>query len=399
VVAKTRGCSIRRSPAKVSVQYGRGFARATASAAAAPSSTHVFVKRSPSVMSACAAASSWSEPTSPRPSPRPASWSANCSHAAPTPRGAGTVATASRSTRPARPRTQPTLHDSVELDERQARDRRNRPGRRRTAVSPTREGFRRSLLGPARRARRHRRADLHRAARLVRRIAAWHSPGAWLGALKLHPNLADECRGIIKVPLFLAIMSVLAGYADHHNGRGISVAHSTVAKLVGHCPKTVQRACDAAGQLGALRLVLRGCDMTINQRGAVLEHYRDRANPRRRWRSLPNFYAATMPASLAALAPRRQPPTLPSPRGSLASTVEKPRRQQLAVHQPVGSRFSVRGSVALPERTTFSPSCGQRAAEHREQPVRTGAGRPITPQRQEPRFVSTAKLWSPLVAN
>jgi hypothetical protein len=214
-------------------------------------------------------------------------------------------------------------------------------------------------------------------------IAAWHSASAWLGALKLHPNLAAECRGIIKVPLFLAIMRVLAGYADHHNGRGIAVAHATVAKLVEHCPKTVQRACEIAVRLGALRLVLRGCDMSINQRGAVLQHYRDRTNPRRRWRSLPNFYAATMPASLAALAPRRGPATKPSPHGPLASTVENPHPLQLAVHQPVGVQLSGKCPVPLFERTTFSPTCGQPAPRPREQRMRTGAARPTTPQQQE----------------
>ncbi len=214
-------------------------------------------------------------------------------------------------------------------------------------------------------------------------VAAWHSPSAWLGALKLHPQLAEECRGIINVDLFLAIMRVLGGYADHHNGRGIAVAHPTVAKLVERCPKTVQRACEIAERLGALRLVLRGGDMSIDQRGAVLEHYRDRADPRRRWRCLPNFYAATMPASLAALAPRRGPAAKPSRHGHVACTVDKQPAAAGIVHLPVGDHFGSKSKVALIKRSTFTPPCGQLTTQHTKEPMRTGASRPTTPQRQQ----------------
>jgi len=136
-------------------------------------------------------------------------------------------------------------------------------------------------------------------------------------------------------------------------------------------------------RLGALRLVLRGGDMSIDQRGAVLDHYRDRADPRRRWRCLPNFYAATMPASLAALAPRRPAATKPSRHGHAASTVDKQPDAARIVQLPVGDHFGLKRAVPLFERSTFTPPCGQLTTKHTEEQMRTGASRPTTPQRQE----------------
>ncbi len=143
-------------------------------------------------------------------------------------------------------------------------------------------------------------------------LPCWYSSEAWLGAAKLHPDLVAECKaGNVAVPTFLGVMEQLAEHADRRTGRNIAVCHTRVAASIGREAKTVQRARRVAERLGLLVLVLTGADMTLNQRGAVLEHYR-RGTDSRTWRSLPNFYAAVMPASVTRHVPRR--PVDPRPR-------------------------------------------------------------------------------------
>ena len=191
-------------------------------------------------------------------------------------------------------------------------------------------------------------------------LPAWHSRGAWLGAVRLHPGLPDACHArAISVDLCLQVLHELTRYGDHTTGRDIAVSHDTVAAAIGRSSKTVQRACRAAESLGVLRRVLTGTDMSLPQRIAVLGHY-SRGTPGHRWRALPNFYAALMPPSLAALAHAARPAAKPARGASHAGTVDNHRPSPPAVHLPEGSRPPQRPADPLNLRTTpFEPPCAQ----------------------------------------
>lgn len=207
-------------------------------------------------------------------------------------------------------------------------------------------------------------------------LPAWHSRGAWLGALKVHPRLLEACARLVKPPLFLEIMRELSGHADPATGRDIAVVHADVAVAIGVCTKTVQRACTIGYRLGALHLVAEGGEMAINQRAAVLAHY-DRGQPRRRWRKLPNFYAAVMPAHLAALAAPAPAKAAAAQARQTAQGVDGEPGSKIVVHLPVGVPAAQFSSVDLNSRRPFTPACGQPAPLRNEQhPRRTAAARP-----------------------
>jgi hypothetical protein len=201
-------------------------------------------------------------------------------------------------------------------------------------------------------------------------VPAWHNAGAWLGALKVHPRLVEACARRVKPALFLTIMREFAGRADPATGRDIAVVHADIAAAVGVCTKTIQRAVSIAYSLGAMQLVLAGCDMSINQRDHVLRRY-GRGLGQRSWRNLPNFYAATMPAEMAKLAQEAR-----------ADVDNKPRRMSV-VHHPEGSPPPTKRSVDLHERRTFSPACGQPSLPQPQRPRRTAAARPTDKQHQK----------------
>lgn len=200
-------------------------------------------------------------------------------------------------------------------------------------------------------------------------IPAWHSAGAWLGALKVHPRLAEACARRVKPPLFLTIMREFAGRAEPATGRDIAVVHADVAAAIGVCTKTIQRAVRIAYSLGAMQLVLAGCDMSIRQRDRVLGRY-GRGVAQRSWRNLPNFYAATMPPQIAKLA-RDARPDVDNKRGHLG-----------VVHHPEGFPVGSKPSVDLCEGRTFTPLCGQPPPPQIQLPSRTAAARPTEKQHQ-----------------
>lgn len=212
-------------------------------------------------------------------------------------------------------------------------------------------------------------------AELYRPLPAWHSRKAWLGALRLHPRLHAELERQVKVDLFVAVMRELSTYACARTGRDINVAHETVAAAVGCSAKTVQRCCRIAERLGALRKILAGADMSLDQRVAVLGHY-TRGTYGARARTLPNFYASVMPADLARLAPAPLPRTsaravTTRSRGPLTLTV---------VHQPGRSPGAPPAAVGLGTRSPFQrdtePSIDLTTSV---KPDWTAAPRPTTP--------------------
>lgn len=216
-------------------------------------------------------------------------------------------------------------------------------------------------------------------------IPAWHSAGAWLGALKLHPRLAEACARRVKPALFLTIMREFAGRAEPATGRDIAVVHADVAASVGVCVKTIQRAVRIAYSLGAMQLVLAGCDMSINQRDHVLRRY-GRGVAQRSWRNLPNFYAATMPPEMAKLAREVRP-----------DVDNKPRRLGV-VHHPEGFRAGTESSVDLYKRKPFTTACGQPSPPQLELPTRTAAARPTEKQHQRTKVSRGPRLEPELEA-
>lgn len=214
-----------------------------------------------------------------------------------------------------------------------------------------------------------------------RGLPCWYSAKAWLGAAQLHPDLVAECKaGNVAVPTFLGVLEQLAERADRRTGRNIAVCHTRVAAAIGREAKTVQRARRVAERLGLLALVLTGADMTLNQRGAVLEHYR-RGTDSRTWRALPNFYAAVMPASVTCNVPRR----LVDPR---------PRRSKY-VHLPVGvPSIEHVLTFSTGDTSTFGAACAQPTPSA---PRSTSAPRPTNPL-QEQGFPPPAVLAPDLLA-
>lgn len=221
-------------------------------------------------------------------------------------------------------------------------------------------------------------------------MPAWHSGSAWLGAAKLHPELEAACRGRrVAVSTFRDGVRVLTAHADVETGR-IAVAHATIGEQLGRCEKTIQRACRVAEDLGLLVRVLAGADMSLAQRITVLGHFARGARGAK-WRSLPNFYAATMPRRVVELV---EPKRFPKPaRGSdRAWSVDN------SGVSPVHGAARVLGNVPLPvvggtgllnpavslfsRRTTFEPDCAQPAQPSRPKASRTPAARPTTAHRQ-----------------
>lgn len=129
-------------------------------------------------------------------------------------------------------------------------------------------------------------------------LPAWRSRNHYVAALRWHPRLEDVCRRHgIAVDTFLAITALYAARADDDTGRNIAVANSVLAQLAGVSDRHVRNATRAARELGVLTVVLAGTPMSITQRAQVLEQYR-RGHPSRRWRNLPNYAAACVPAEL-----------------------------------------------------------------------------------------------------
>lgn len=171
-------------------------------------------------------------------------------------------------------------------------------------------------------------------------IPAWRSLTGWIGAARLHPNLGPCCRAHNVAPsTLLAVLRELGTHADAATGREIAVSHAVVADALGISTKTVQRAVRASQALDLLVTVLSGCDMSLPQRIAVLGHYA-RGSRGSKWRTLPNFYAATVP-------------------------------RQLDVHLPERSQVP-QFSTYVPTQRTFTQDCGQ------PQPTAT-TQRPVAP--------------------
>lgn len=221
-------------------------------------------------------------------------------------------------------------------------------------------------------------------------VPAWHSGPAWLGAVKLHPRLGVACRARrVAESTFLDVLGRLAAHADVETGRDIAVAHATIGEQLGRCEKTIQRACRVAEDLGLLVRVLAGADMSLAQRITVLRHF-TRGTRGAKWRSLPNFYAATMPRRVVDLVePKRSPKRVRrsdqawSVDNSGVSPVHGPGRVLGDVHLPVGSTGLLKPAVSLlSKRTTFEPDCGQPAQPARPTASSTPAARPTTAHRQ-----------------
>lgn len=227
-------------------------------------------------------------------------------------------------------------------------------------------------------------------------VPAWHSHGAWLGAAKLHPKLEHACRDRrVAVTTFLAVLCAMGAHADIDTGRDIAVAHATIGEQLDRCEKTVQRACRVGEDLGLLVRVLDGADMSLRQRITVLGHF-TRGTRGAGWRSLPNFYAATMPSAVSELVPPRSTPKPARGTDHLASVDNsRPSISCLPrnVHLPEGSPSSLERSVPLySRRTTFEPDCAQLDPPKRERLRGTAAPRPTTAHRQVSPHRAQARL-------
>ena len=217
-------------------------------------------------------------------------------------------------------------------------------------------------------------------------LPAWVTASVWLDAVKRHPRLTAACRGPrVAVPTFLRVLTVMSEYADVATGRGICVSHVTVAWKLGIDPKTVQRACRIAEDLHVLARVLDGADMSIAQRDRVIRHF-TRGTVGYKWRSLPSFYAAVLPAELV----HRRRPQPKAVRGQLyASTVDNAvpgwgSAQSFIgdnVHLPVRSTGAPQPSVRsllTKQPTTSDLTCGETSRDNQTQDTATmtGAQRP-----------------------
>jgi hypothetical protein len=220
-------------------------------------------------------------------------------------------------------------------------------------------------------------------------LPAWHSAAAWLGAVKLHPQMAEACAARKVAPAtFLRVLRALAGHADIDTGRNIAVAHETVAAQLEVCAKTVQRSERIGEAMGVLVRVLDGADMSGPQRYTVLGHY-TRGTKGAKWRALPNYYAAVMPRSATALAPAR--PKSARVRGYASTSavdnrepggllaVHSAGRLPANVHLPEGSKLSSSLHVPANSRNKIlDPPCAQPPATSRPQlrTQTTAAARP-----------------------
>ena len=237
-------------------------------------------------------------------------------------------------------------------------------------------------------------------------IAGWRSRHTWLRAFGAHPRLSEAARRYETCPARIAqVMALLAGCADLVTGRNIAVAHATIARQLQVTPKTVQRCCWAAEDLGLLVRVLDGSDMTLVMRMQIRDHY-PRGDKRGTRSKLPNVYAATLPRWLATNLPGPRPKPA---RGALAATTAAriaagsvdnvAGRTGLGtayVHPPVGGTPPPSLNVLPYLRTRpFSAVCGHTAGLQ-QQPDKTDAARP-TKTHQQTRWRPRAPRLEPAV--
>lgn len=216
-------------------------------------------------------------------------------------------------------------------------------------------------------------------------IATWRTQKTWCAALHAHPRLVEAARRYETCPARVhQVMELAATYADPATGRGIGVAHTTLARKLGVSSKVVQRCFWAAEDLGLLERVLDGSDMTMTMRMQVRDHYPH--GTRRGTRSkLPNVYAATIPRWLATRLPGHRPKPV---RGAAfaGGSVDNFRPSSPLnlgnVYPPVGGTPNPEShlSLVLPT-TTFNTSCGQPGLSD-QQAHRTAAARPTKARRR-----------------
>jgi hypothetical protein len=168
---------------------------------------------------------------------------------------------------------------------------------------------------------------------------------------------------------------------------------------LGRCEKTIQRACRVAEELGLLARVLDGADMSLGQRVTVLGHF-SRGTRGAKWRSLPNFYAATMPRmAVELITPMRSPKAVRgsdyawSVDNSGASPVHGVSPTLGNVRLPVGSTGPGTAIVSLySETTTFGTACGQPVKAEQPKASRTAASRPTSPHQRTHTNSTPARL-------
>jgi hypothetical protein len=252
-------------------------------------------------------------------------------------------------------------------------------------------------------------------------VPAWRSRRHYLAALRWHPRLAAVCRRHeIAVETFLAVMALYAARADDETGRNIAVANDVLGQLSGISGRHVRNATRAARNLGVLHVVLAGTTMTLAHRAQVLDQYR-RGHPSRRWRHLPNFAAATVPAELVtalhrplhelrsslaaaehaaraaavwwqrsgllhthAAAQGRRPPRdlVAAALTDVENHASTATRRAAFFHLPEGEHLGASEASAHPKYLPlFQPGCGQTPAQRAEQ-RRTAASRPTNKHRQ-----------------
>lgn len=181
---------------------------------------------------------------------------------------------------------------------------------------------------------------------------------------------------------FLGVLREFASHADHRTGRNIVVAHAVAGHGVGRGPKTVQRCRHVAEQLGLLQLVLTGCDMSLGQRIAVIGHYSRRTRGAR-WRTLPNIYAAVMPAIVTRHAPRQPARQL----RVVHRAVDRTRWSAANVHLPEGSTRRLFTSCTTPKGPLLNNPCGHTPppTNSKDNNHRTAAPRPTEQPQQHKR--------------
>jgi hypothetical protein len=216
-------------------------------------------------------------------------------------------------------------------------------------------------------------------------IPGWRSQRTWREAFQLHPRIAEATRRYETCPERLhQVMDAAAPYADPATGRGIAVAHGTLARQLGVTSKVIQRCFWAAEDLGLLERVLDGSDMTLEMRMQVRDHY-PKGSKRGTRSKLPNVYAATIPRWLATHLPRAHPK--PARGTTFASTtVDNPQRPNAPkpgnVHPPVGGTTPQKKFFTLFSPTTsFGNACGQNDGSE-QKTHRTAAPRPTKTHRQ-----------------
>lgn len=216
-------------------------------------------------------------------------------------------------------------------------------------------------------------------------IATWRSQRTWREAFHAHPRLVEAARRYETCSARVhQVMELAATYADPATGRGIAVAHRTLARKLGVTSKVIQRCFWAAEDLGLLERVLDGSDMTLKMRMQVRDHYPH--GTRRGSRSkLANVYAATLPRWLATRLPGHRPKPVRGVTFAGVSVDNLRRASPLNfgnVYPPVGGtpEPEFRLSLVLPT-TTFETSRGQPDVSN-QQAHRTAAARPTKAHRR-----------------